>query len=166
MENAKPTKGKGQKNVNCTLYEGCLDFADLKNWKAFNCESCGSFRAGQVKNQKEPETENVKLCEDCGQKPTLHPNSTLCASCMAKRSHGQRKTKQKATEKPKPANKGNHKHFPTKAPETANTAITIEFGKHGSILKEVEKLADEEMRPLDLQILYILKNYLDNIERR
>ncbi len=39
-----------------------------------------------------------------------------------------------------------------------NQKTKIEFDKYVSILKEVEKLADENMRPLDLQILYMLKN--------
>lgn len=39
-----------------------------------------------------------------------------------------------------------------------NQETKIEFDKYVSILKEVEKLADEKMRPLDLQILYMLKN--------
>ena len=41
-----------------------------------------------------------------------------------------------------------------------NTAITIEFGEHATILREVEKLSAQELRPVDMQIIYMLKKQL------
>jgi hypothetical protein len=52
---------------------------------------------------------------------------------------------------------------PEKPSQSPNTALTIEFKKHPSILREVEKLAEEEVRPLELQVIYILKQYLKNV---
>jgi len=39
--------------------------------------------------------------------------------------------------------------------------IIVYFGQYGSILKEVEKLAEREIRPVEMQIIYMLKNQLN-----
>lgn len=41
-----------------------------------------------------------------------------------------------------------------------NTAITIEFEEHAAILREVEKLSIQELRLVDMQIIYMLKKQL------
>jgi len=51
---------------------------------------------------------------------------------------------------------------PEKSVQGQNEALTINFGKYGSILKKVENIAEEEMRPVDLQVIYMLKSYLNN----
>jgi hypothetical protein len=38
--------------------------------------------------------------------------------------------------------------------------ITIEVGKYGSVLQAVKELAEEELRPLSLQIIYMLRKQL------
>lgn len=38
-----------------------------------------------------------------------------------------------------------------------NMTVSIDFDKHPHVLKQVSDLADREIRPLDLQIIYILK---------
>jgi len=48
-----------------------------------------------------------------------------------------------------------------KARQDSSTALTIEFGNHISVLRDIEKLSEEELRPVDLQVIYILKRYLD-----
>ena len=63
-------------------------------------------------------------------------------------------------EAPKEEKKGQVMRKPDEALLGPNTALTIDFGKHSSILTEVEKLADEEMRPVDLQVIYMLKQAL------
>ena len=40
--------------------------------------------------------------------------------------------------------------------------LTIQFDKYASLLTEIEKMAEEEVRPPDLQVIYILKSYLNN----
>ncbi len=42
----------------------------------------------------------------------------------------------------------------------ANRVIQVDFQKHMDVFNQVVKLAEEELRPLDLQILYILKGHL------
>jgi hypothetical protein len=43
-------------------------------------------------------------------------------------------------------------------------AVTINFIKYPLILKQVEELANDEIRPLDLQIIYLLKQHFDTIK--
>ena len=40
------------------------------------------------------------------------------------------------------------------------TAITIEFEEHAAILREVENLSVQELRPIDMQVIYMLKKQL------
>ena len=113
------------------------------------------------KTQK-PETDQKKLCEKCGERPTLNKYSKYCSPCLnAFRWANKKGPDAPKVSKSKKAKVGKAK--PEKAPKTATTAFTIDFGKHISILDEIEKIADEEMRPVDMQIIYILKKYLDNI---
>ena len=49
-----------------------------------------------------------------------------------------------------------------KTPTIENTAVNIDFGEHPLILKRVRDLADQEIRPLELQIIYLLKRHFDN----
>ena len=48
-----------------------------------------------------------------------------------------------------------------KVPLIENVAVNIDFGLHPHILKQVQELADNEIRPLDLQIIYLLKHHFD-----
>jgi ribosomal protein L37E len=175
-----PRPGAGFRLMDCEHYEICLDLAAKKDWESFNCESCTSQRTGQ---NKEPvqieETENVRLCEDCGKKATISPKHKLCASCMAKRSQKGRSVKKEAkskrqrgrprkkrptespTEAPKNENLTQYMFVSEKARVGPNTALTIEFGKYSPILRAIEELAEEEMRPVSLQVVYILKHYID-----
>jgi hypothetical protein len=43
-----------------------------------------------------------------------------------------------------------------KAPAIENMAVNIDFGMHPHILKQVQELAEQEIRPLDLQIISLL----------
>jgi len=36
----KPAKAVGKRFLECRYYEDCLDLAALRNWKAYNCDSC------------------------------------------------------------------------------------------------------------------------------
>ena len=155
---AKPAKGKGERFLDCRFYEECLDLAGLRNWSAFNCGSCPIYL---IFNKKVNTTQqNTRICRECNEKPTIHPNSALCASCLGQRAWhpdkrrntlAKRKNKEGIQDKPKPE----------KSQERHDTALTIEFGKYASILRDIEKLAEQEVRPVDSQIIYILKKYLN-----
>lgn len=153
---SKPKKGKGERLLDCPQYDSCLDFAATLNWHDFTCQHCPFFEHEAKKVTTNPE--NIRLCEDCGEKPPISPKHRYCASCMAIRSHKARPSKKKSTIKPK------DKAETQKPQQDINTALTIEFSKHVSILKEIEKLAEEEVRPVDLQIIFILKSYLKGIK--
>ena len=101
--------------------------------------------------------------------------SDYCSPCLnsfkidKKKSHEAPKNKkassdtarpEKAPETPKTEKASSDTARPGKAPKTPDTAVRIEFGKYISVFKEVEKLADEEMRPVGLQVAYMLNNQL------
>ena len=119
----------------------------------------------EPQKEKSPATVKgaVKLCEDCGEKPTLHPNSKLCAGCMARRSHKNKKRPESAFKASKKKSKGGTKRKAAKTFEDAN--VIIEFGEYAPVLKEIEKIADQEMRPLGLQIIYMLDRYLKSASK-
>lgn len=158
----KPRRGAGQRNMDCAHYKDCLDLTAKQDWKTFNCESCEHGNQDHAKGAvATPKKENTRLCE-CG-KITLSPTCPYCPSCMAKRSNKDRSTKKEPKSK-RPRGRSPGKRAtdsPTGAPKKENTALTIDFGKYSPILREVEKLAEEEMRPVDLQVVYILKHYLN-----
>ncbi len=161
-----PVRGKGERKLNCEHYDECLDLAAKKDWKTFKCENCPSFMPDEVK--KEPKIaekkKNTRICEKCGEKPTIQPSSPLCASCIGKQAWKDRGDKKKAPGPSKKKNETNDKVKIEKTQHGPKTALTIEFGRHTSILKEVEKLAEEEVRTIDLQVIYILKSYLNNCQ--
>ena len=169
----RPKKGKGERFLECRYYDDCLDFAGLQNWKNFNCEFCNLYQTifkktegeNQVKGMSRSiETQkNTRICEECNKNKTISPKHSLCASCMAIRSHKARSGKKKDPVKPKSKKTIHDKAKPEKPQKGHDTALTIEFGKYASVLNEIEKVAEEEVRSVDLQVIYILKKYLKNV---
>lgn len=158
-----PKRGKGERKLDCDHYGVCLDLAAKKDWKSFNCESCLSFEAEVKEVLKIAEKdENTRICEECGEKPTISPGNPYCASCMSKKSWEARRVKNKGPGEPKKKKTTKDKAQTEKPQQNRNTALTIEFSKHVSVLREVERLAEEEVRPVNLQVIYILKNYLNS----
>lgn len=105
-----------------------------------------------------------KICKKCNKRPVIHPNSPYCSQCLNEMGKKAREAKQKEGSASKNKNKGDDKLKPERPASKANTAITIEFDKHVTILEEIETLADQEFRPINLQIIFILRKYLDNIQ--
>lgn len=152
----KPSAGEGKKNVECPFYSSCLDYVTKECWKSFNCESRGLFQLGSKEINKASKMEKKKICKKCNDKPTIHPNSPYCSGCL----QGMKQAKQKTPQTSKTKKPGSCKAKPEKALKTASTAATIDFGKYVSVLREIEKLAEEEMRPLGLQVVYMLSKQL------
>jgi hypothetical protein len=50
-------------------------------------------------------------------------------------------------------------------PDRPGGTLTINFGKYGHILKAVSKLAEEEMRPIDMHVIFILNQHLSGLKR-
>lgn len=163
---AEPKKGKGGRFLDCPRYESCLDFVAIQNWKSFNCESCPFFKS-EVKEMptKSEKKENTRICSECDRNVTISPKHSLCPSCMAQRSNKSRpKKKVPASTKRKDtvqATQGINKA--EIGQPRANFEIVIS-GKYSQVLKEVEKLAEEQIRSIDEQIVFILKNYLKGVK--
>jgi len=104
--------------------------------------------------------ESIKLCKDCGLKPPISKNSPYCASCMAKRANEAKKAKKEAQNKIADGGTTQSIKKEKKSPESENTSLTIEFGKHVEVLKQTEKLAEDELRTVENQVIYILKSYI------
>ena len=156
---AKPKRGKGQRNEACELYSECLDVAAKKVWKLFNCESCPNYKP----DLKKPE--NTRICEGCGKKATITPKHALCASCLGKKPDRPKKAKKSDVARSNKGRAGQPIDKPEQACRGQNTALTVEFSeKYISILKEIEELAEEEMRPIGLQVVYMLRNQLNTIK--
>lgn len=98
-----------------------------------------------------------RICSDCGKKPTISDSCPYCPSCMNKRG---RKT-QTAKNAPVRARSKERTANAEKTPPGQNLAVSIDFEKHPLILKQVRALADQEIRPLDLQIIFLLKRHFD-----
>jgi hypothetical protein len=164
-----PRRGKGVRDLDCEFYDKCLMHAARRNWKSFNCEECLK-RESMVGEERET---NTKICSECQDRPTIHPNSSLCASCMAKKSKAKREAEAQGQAgrrvngelrgKPKKAILGQ-----MAKPGTGNQdgqVVEVNFFKYPGLLEAVRKKADEDLRPVDLQILFIVKTYLKDEER-
>jgi len=157
MPQERPSRGSGERNISCEKYGKCLDVAAKKDWKTFNCEKCPGFITEQKKQPpKPPKIENKRVCERCGERPTMQPSSPYCSRCLT----DMKRAKQTGANAPKKKNEGSNKPNTVKAQKTLDTAVKIDFGKYISVLKEIEILADRKMRSLDMQIVYMLSNQL------
>ncbi len=121
----------------------------------------------QAKSGNEASEGKARLCKDCGEKPTISPRSPYCSSCMQKRATEARALKKAAPEKDKGPQARKKRGEPgeraspkaKEVPKAEINAVRVDFGGHPEVLTAIQKLAEEEMRPLDLQIIYILKSY-------
>ena len=107
-----------------------------------------------------PEGGSRKICITCGLKPTISDSCPYCPSCMRKKSMEARQGKNA----PVRAQKGRPKKdkaLAEKTPTIENYGVCIDFNKHPHVLKQVSDLADQEIRPLDLQIIYLLKRHFE-----
>jgi hypothetical protein len=74
-----------------------------------------------------------------------------------------RREAQKGLNKAKSASRDNPLSQPRESLTEADTALEVDFGKHVHILREIEKLAEQQIRPVELQVIYMLKTYLDGM---
>ena len=109
-----------------------------------------------------PET----LCEMCGKRPRLK-TVPYCGSCLAKRGAAKRAQEKALGGAPEQKNKvgrprgrPRHRVEPDGPPPAQETALTIDFRKYPGLLNEIKKLADDEIRSPDQQVIYVVKSYL------
>jgi hypothetical protein len=153
---AKPRRGKGERNEDCELYADCLSKAAKKDWKTINCQSCPQYEGEKVVAEKE---KNTRICEECKEKATISPKHPLCASCLAVKSNAKRAAN-KAKEKEK-KNAAQGKGKGEKSQPRGDLELVVNFGKHGDVLKQIEALAEDELRPINMQVVYMLKRFLE-----
>ena len=114
---------------------------------------------------KPEETKPVKLCTICRTKPTISASSNTCPSCMAKKANEKTRLAKIAANSGKPVKTEDKDQVEKTAPRPSQ-AVTIDFSKYAHVLKQVADLAENEMRPLDLQIIYLLKRHFDEVSTR
>jgi len=164
---AKPRRGQGKRNEHCELYSACLTKAAIKGWKTFNCGICPLYGEGnKVVAEKEKNT-----CEECGERPTISPKHPLCPVCLAAKSNEKQASKRTGK---KAVKKAGAKRKESVAPSIdkgekpqprGDLELVVDFGKYGDVLKVVEALAEDEVRPVESQVIYILKRYLAGIKQ-
>ena len=155
-----PKRGKGERKQGCEFYEECLNLAIKEDWEGFTCTSCELFSQGlEDMPAIGPKDKGVRLCRECGEKPTIQSTSPLCASCLGKAAWKDR-SKNKGPGEPKKIKSTQDKAQAEKPQQALNMALTIQFQKYPSILEEIEKLADSEVRTVEEQIIYVLKSFV------
>lgn len=60
----------------------------------------------------------------------------------------------------RPRGRPRHRVEPDGPPPAQETALTIDFRKYPGLLNEIKKLADDEIRSPDQQVIYVVKSYL------
>ena len=96
-----------------------------------------------------------RICIECNERHTISPRAPYCAKCMAAR--GNRKRKEMALQKDEAPSS------PIQA-DRSGYALTLNFGTHGHILEAITEIAKTEMRPLEMQIIFILKRHLEGLQ--
>jgi len=181
----RPKRGQGERFLECRYYEDCLDLAAIQNWRSFNCEACDLYKTifgerehGMDKEAEKPE--NTRICKECEIRPTIQPSSPYCAICLGLKAKESRARKKRGHEDAPRTMKGKQggqvalqsEKGPTQTigqPEIIdskrNVELVLKLGKHGYLLKEIERLAEEEVRSTEEQVIYILKNYLSTTQK-
>jgi len=156
-------KGQGIRYLDCERYDACLDHAARNDWNGFDCGSC-IYAAKQKKSESKEIEAPALLCAECGERERMG-SSPYCARCMAIRGNKAR-AKKKNGEKPQKLRDTKVKPKAENAPEEPHAALRIEFGKHVAVLREIERLADQEIRPIECQVIYMLKAQLENSKEK
>ena len=128
------------------------DKVDLKNLQT-------TIKEGEtMEDQQTQATPAARLCSICETKKTISPRHDICGSCLAAK--GKLKREQTAknallatkTEKVK-----EDKGPVEKAAHSKDMKVVVDFAKYPSILNHIQKLADDQIRPVDAQIIFLIK---------
>jgi hypothetical protein len=138
-----------------------------KRWAVhIECDDCP--QGWEMKNQKIEKKEvskptqeqSVKMCQECGNKPTLHPHSTYCGSCLAKRSHAGRTRSKNAPGERKRRTRAKGKAKAKKPVEEGLDALMDLLCDHKQVLNRIRTVAEQETRPFEWQVVALLKEAL------
>ena len=162
----KPCRGNGSRETECPHYRECLDKAAKSDWKTWKCDECWEFKKGDgVKKPEISKPKNDRICSECGLEKTINPKQSLGPRCMAARARAAKDQKKKKTRLQDPKKAYQHTQGPEKASPGGNTAVKIEFGRHIYILREIKALAEDQVRTIDEQIIFLLKKSLETIQK-
>lgn len=130
------------------------------------CEDCD--QGEKIMQQLKAANENIRICEtEACENKTITPKHRLCGSCLAQKANAAKAAKKqnpvKSNRKANSKGKGKAEKS-ILVPISKPIPIQIDFGKHTPVLDEIRGLAEEEMRPLEWQILYMLKTHLKVIK--
>jgi hypothetical protein len=120
--------------------------------------------ADMAKDQLKPGDGAKKLCKKCGERETMSKHSPYCARCLGDMGRVKQQGKQpsggEVSELTTEASAPKEKAHPG-----AMTAVTIDFKSYPDLLNSIRQLASEEVRPVDMQIVYLLKSRVSDIKK-
>jgi len=120
--------------------------------------------ADMAKDQLKPGAGAKKFCKKCGERETLSKNCPYCAKCMGDIARDKKNAK-KTSESKGGKVISEHPGLPEKASSGVITAVTVDFKGYPDVLNSIRILASEEVRPVDLQIIYLLKTRVSDIKK-
>jgi len=159
-EKSQPRRGKGNRKTDCEIYSQCLDVAAKKDWKLWKCDLCPHYGDKEATATKPV---NTRVCGECADKVTIGPKHDLCSSCLGKKAWS-KTGKKKDQRKPKKKTAAHDKPGGKKASCQGSMIVSVDFSRHAEVLNAIEKLSEEEIRPIDLQVVYIVKTYLNTMK--
>lgn len=148
-------------------YEDCLDCTQGRKNRNSMAEGLD-----MGKTAEKDVGQNTRICEECGKEKTITKSHRLGARCMALRTKAKRGTAAAqlgpadASGRPQDEKTGSGASLQPPEKELiapgAKMRVEIDFTKHPDLLSRIESLSEEEVRPREHQILYMLKRYLSN----
>lgn len=164
IESGSPRRGHGERNEKCSRYDDCLSYVASRGWKTFNCESCEEDKNERGEMIEPQKRENDRICEECKSRPTIQPNSKLCSRCLAKRAKRKKMTPIAVRDATKGQGEALDKDRGEISSPGGDVTLIISFERYPTILERVKSFAEEDMRPINLQVIYMLKKYLGQKE--
>jgi len=130
------------------------DKVDLKNLQT-------TIKEGETMEDQQTQAPAVRLCSSCKAKKTISPRHDICGSCLAAKGKLKREqTAKNALQTMKTEKVKEDKGTVEKAAHGQDMRVVVDFAKYPSILNHIQELADDQIRPLDAQIIYLLKSNL------
>jgi len=120
----------------------------------------------EAQREKTQDTLSVpRICAICKTKKTISPKHNICGSCMAAKANQKKEKRRKLHSE---GTKSGKMTISGKgcALNNQNMSIVINFSKHPAILNQLKKLADDEIRPLEAQIVFLLKSHFSQLDAR
>lgn len=165
IEQSNPQRGQGGRFEDCRFYDTCLDHAATEDWEGFHCEVCPLNQLGEDGPMTEiTKPENTRICSECKERKTIHPNSSLCASCMARRSNKAKDTASSVVKEKKGKPQAQGKDPGEISSPGGDLTLSVDFSEHPDIFARLRDLAAEEVRPIGHQVLFCVKWYVTNSE--